>query len=324
MKAATRVKYGKPEVLSIKDVEKPIPGDKEVLIKVMVTTVNRTDCAILSAKPFIMRFLTGFWKPKFPIPGTDFAGTIKTIGKDVTKFKVGDNVFGFDDGGFLGSQAEYMTLAENKGIGLIPSISNFKEMAASIEGAHYACNFINKVKLAKEHKVLVNGVTGAIGSAMVQFLKFYGVYVTAVGNTKNLSLIKTLNPDKIIDYEKEDFTKDDQKYDFVMDAVGKSTFSYCKPIMKKNGIYISSELGPYNQNLFYALFSPLFKRKKVVFPIPTKLNDSITFVQDLIEQKKFKPVIDRVYTLGNIQEAYEYVASGLKTGNVLLTFHEEE
>lgn len=318
MKAVVRTHYGPPEVLQVREVSKPQPGDHEVLIKVHATTVNRTDCGIQFARPFIIRFFTGLLKPKQPIPGTDFAGVVEAVGKNVTSFKVGDKVWGFDDSG-LGSQAEYMTLSENKAITTIPDNLSYGEAAASSEGAHYAYNFVNKVALQPGRKVLVNGATGAIGSAAVQLLKHFGVYVTAVGNTKNLELIKSLGADKVIDYTKEDFTKDEEQYDCVFDAVGKSTFAKCKPLLRPGGVYMSSELGPAAQNPLLALITPVLGGKQVKFPVPTNPKRSILFIKKLIQEGKFKPVIDRTYPLKEIQEAYGYVASGQKTGNVVVT-----
>ncbi len=318
MKAAIRRIYGSPDILKIETVEKPTPKDNEVLIRVYATTVNRTDCAVLTGKPLIMRLFTGLIKPKLPTPGTDFAGKIEAVGNGVKSFQVNDKVWGFDDQG-LGSQAEYMCFSAEGTITKMPDNITYEQAAASLEGAHYAYNFINKVKLQAGQKVLVNGATGAIGSAILQFLKYYNIYVTAVCNTENTGLIKALGADKIIDYHKEDFTNDNEKYDFVFDAVGKSTFAKCKPLLKKNGIYISSELGPNIQNPLLALITPFFGGKKVVFPIPSNIKGSMSFIGELIEKGKFKAVIDRTYPLENISEAYKYVASGKKTGNVVIT-----
>ncbi len=226
MKAVVYTKYGPPDVLQLKEVEKPVPKDNEVLIKVHATTVNRTDCATIRAKPFFMRFATGLFKPKKQIPGTEFAGKIEAVGKSVSSYKVGDKVFGFDDQG-SGSHAQYMTILEDKTLSIIPNNITYEEAAASTEGAHYAYNFINKVNLKKGQKILVNGATGAIGSAAVQLLKYFDINVTAVCDTKNIELVKSLGASKVIDFIKEDFTKDDEKYNFVFDTVGKSSFFKC-------------------------------------------------------------------------------------------------
>ena len=318
MKAAVYEKYGSPNVLKIKKTEKPTPKDNEVLIRVYATTVNRTDCAMLRAKPFIMRFFTGLLKPNKPIPGTDFAGKIEAVGKDVESLKVGDKVFGFNDSG-LSSHAQYMTLSEDNALTTMPNNITYEQAAASIEGAHYAYNFINKVNLKSGQKVLVNGATGAIGSAAVQLLKYFGADVTAVCNAKNTELVKSIGANKVIDYTKEDFTKSTEKYNFVFDTVGKSSFKKCKPLLQSGGVYISSELGSMAQNPFLALITPIIGNKKVIFPIPTDCRKSVLFIKKLSEEGKFKAVIDRKYSLEEIAEAYRYVENGQKTGNVIIT-----
>lgn len=318
MKAVIHEKYGSPDVLKIQDIERPIPQKNDVLIKVLATTVNRTDCAMLQAKPFIMRFTTGLLKPSKNILGTDFAGEVQDIGSDVTSFKVGDKVFGFDDMGVL-SHAEYMTFPCDKAISLIPPNITYKQAAASIEGAHYAYNFINKIKLKPEHSVLINGATGAIGSALVQLVKEYKCKITAACNTENIELVKSIGANRVIDYLNEDFTKDSDSYDFVFDAVGKSSFGKCKSVLKSGGVYISSELGWMAQNLFFALFKPIMGSKKVIFPFPSNIKASLVVVKDLLEKGNFKPVIDREYSMNEIKKAFEYVERGHKTGNVIIS-----
>jgi NADPH:quinone reductase-like Zn-dependent oxidoreductase len=321
MKAVIHKKYGPPSVLKIQNIDKPSPKDNEILIRVYATTVNRTDCAMLSAKPFIMRFFTGLLKPKNPILGTDFAGQIEAIGKNVISFKIGDRVFGLDDSG-LSSHAQYMTLQEDKAIAIMPIKSSYEEAAASLEGAHYARNIINKVTIEKNQKILVNGATGAIGSALVQLLKYYGATVTAVCNTKNMTLVKSLGAAFVIDYSKEAFTQSNEKYAFVFDAVGKSSFAKCKPLLESGGIYISTELGWMAENLFYALFTPFVGNKKVIFPIPTDCKVSVLLIKKLIEEGSFKAVIDRTYLLDDISEAFTYVEKGEKTGNVVINLED--
>ena len=302
MKAVLRTTYGSPEVLSVREIEKPIPKDNEILVRVYATTVNRTDCGILRGKPFLIRFFTGLFKPKSRVPGTDFAGEVVEIGKDVTKFKREDGVWGFNDEG-LASQAQYLVIREDKAIALIPEDVSYDAVAACAEGAHYAYNFINKVSIDANSKVLVNGATGAIGSAAVQLLNYYGATVTAVGNTRNLELIKSLGAAKIIDYLKEDFTKDDEKYHYICDAVGKSSFGKCKHLLLPKGVYISSELGPNSENLYLPLTTKLFGDKRVIFPIPKDCKRSILFLTELIKKGNFKVVIDRTYSIDQIKEA---------------------
>lgn len=319
MKAAIRSKYGPPEVLSIEEAETPSPKENEILVRVHAATVNRTDCGILWGKPFVIKFFTGFPRPTSSTPGTDFAGEIMAVGKSVTAFQVGDKVWGFNDNG-LASHAQYLTLPENEAVLKMPENITYEQAAASAEGAHYAYNFINKVQLKAGHKVLVNGATGAIGSAAVQILKYLGIQVVAVCNTKNVALVTALGADQVIDYQKEDFTNQVEKFDFVFDAVGKSTFAKCKPLLQPGGIYISTELGPNGENLYLPLITKILGGKKVIFPFPSNIKRSLLFMQNLLDKEKFKPVIDRKYPLEKIREAYEYVASGQKTGNVIITF----
>ena len=322
MKAIICTRYGPPEVLQLKEIAKPIPKDNEVLIKVHATTVNRTDCATIRGKPIFTRLLTGIFKPKKLIPGTEFAGIIEAVGENATSFKVGDKVFGFDALG-LGSQAQYMTISEDKALTTIPKNITYEQAAASTEGAHYAYNFVKKVNLKSGQRVLVNGATGAIGSAAVQLLKYYGLRVTAVCNTKNIELVKSLGADKVIDYTIEDFTKDEEKYNFVFDTAGKSSFFKCKPLLQSGGIYISSDLGYMAQNVFLPLITPIIKpmigNKRTIFPIPTDIKRSVLLIKKLIEEGKFRAVIDRKYPLEQIVQAYRYVETGHKTGNVVIT-----
>ncbi len=322
MRAIVCTKYGPPEVLQLKEVAKPIPKDNEILVQIYATTVNRTDTAIIRAKPFFARLLTGIFKPKKQIPGTEFAGIVEAVGKNVKSLKVGDRVFGFDGQG-SGAHAQYMTISEDKGLATIPGNIAYEQAAASSEGAHYAYNFIKKVKLESGQKALVNGATGAIGSAAVQLLKYFNVYVTAVCNTENIELVKSLGANKVIDYMKEDFTKDKEKYNFVFDAVGKSSFAKCRPLLQSGGIYISSDLGYMAQNVFLPLITPIMKsiigNKKTIFPLPTDIRKSVLLIRKLMEQGNFKAVIDRKYPLEQIVQAYKYVETGQKTGNVVIT-----
>ncbi len=317
MKASIYTKYGSPDVLQLTEVKKPVPGDSEILVRVYAATVNRTDCAMLRAKPFIMRFFTGLIKPNKVILGTDFAGSIEATGKKVNSFQVGERVWGFNDKG-VQSHAEYLTIPENNALIIIPGNISHEQAAASAEGAHYAYNFINKVTVKRGQKVLINGATGAIGSAALQLLKSLGADVTAVCNTKNIALIQSLGADAVIDYTKEDFTKSAKKFSFIFDTVGKSSFWKCKPLLEKKGVYMSSELGYMSQNPFLALITPIFGGKTVKFPIPLNPKRSLLFIRDLLENKKFRPVIDRSFPLTQIADAFRYVETGQKTGNVVI------
>lgn len=324
MKALVYTKYGNPtEIFQLKAIQKPVPGDNEILVKVYAATVNRTDESIVTARYFVSRFFSGLFKPTKPTPGTDFAGQIEAIGSMVTAFENGDKIFGFNDE-VLSSHAEYLVVPQHQAVVKIPENIDYSEAAASCEGAHYAYNFINKVSLTKGQKVLVNGATGAIGSAAVQLLKYYGVEVVATAATKDIDIVKSLGADRVIDYTQEDFTKGVEDYDFVFDAVGKSSFTKCKPLLKPKGVYISSELGRWGSNIFWALITPILKGKKVIFPLPVNIKKSLLFIKELIEKGKFVAVIDRTYSFEDIIEAYQYVATGQKTGNVVINFRDSD
>jgi NADPH:quinone reductase-like Zn-dependent oxidoreductase len=317
MKAIVHTKYGPPEVAQLKEVEKPKPTKNEVLIKIYATTVNRTDCGIRSAEYFISRFFSGLFRPNQQILGCEFAGIVEAIGPEVREFKIGDKVFGLDDAKF-GGHAEYKVIAEDKAITTIPEGLSFDIAAAISEGAHYAWVDIKAAKIQKGQNILINGATGAIGSSAVQLVKYLGATVTAVCDTKNVELVKSLGADAVIDYKKEDFTQLQETFDVVFDAVGKSSFGKCKPLLKKGGIYISTELGYMSQNPFLAMITPFLGGKKVLFPIPVTSKADIESLKKLTAEKHFKPVIDRTYQLGEVVEAYWYVETGQKTGNVII------
>lgn len=312
MKAVIYLNYGGPEVLKVEDIEKPEPKENEVLIRVHAVTVNRTDCANLTAKPFIMRFGLGLFKPNNPILGTDFAGVVEEIGSNVTRFKVGDRAFGFDDGG-LTSYAEYLTFSEDDAIEKIPENVTYQEAVASCEGAHYAYNTINKVDDLKGTKVLIHGATGAIGSAGVQLCKHFGATVIATcGNGQEETVLK-LGADRVINWQETDLSEIQERFDYVFDMVGKSEFGVCKKLLKPNGIYISSELGPNLENIPLSLF-----HKQVRFPFPSDRPRTLKFMADLLEKGAFSPLIDREYNMQDVADAFKYVLTGQKIGNVIL------
>lgn len=317
MKAIVYSKYGPPEVAKLLEVPTPLPKDNEVLVKIYSSTVNRTDSGLRSAEYFISRFYTGLFRPKHQILGCEFAGIVEAIGQHVTTFKIGDEIFGFNDKTF-GGHGEYLTITETDAITTIPEGFSFDEAAAFTEGAHYALIDIRAAKVERGQNVLVYGATGAIGSAAVQLLKHFGAIVTAVSGTKYVGLVKSLGADTVIDYQTQDFTKTEVKFEFIFDAVGKSSFGQCKPLLTAKGIYISTELGKNGENLLLALTTPLWGGKRLLFPIPSITKQDVIFLKKLVEKGEFKPVIDRKYKLEQIVEAYKYVDSGQKTGNVIL------
>ena len=245
-------------------------ADHEVLVKVHATTVNRTDCGFLAGKPFIVRFFSGLLKPRATVLGCEFAGVVEAVGGGVTSLEVGDEVFGFSEWRF-GAQAEYLTMPEGDSLATMPANVTFEEAAASTEGSHYALSFITKAKIRSGQDVLVNGATGAIGSAAVQLLKRLGAVVTAVCGTEHMELVRGLGADRVIDYTAEDFTKDAQMYDVVLDAVGKSSFGRCKRLLKPSGIYLSSDLGFLAQNPILGLVTRLSRREEGHVPHPAEV-----------------------------------------------------
>jgi NADPH:quinone reductase-like Zn-dependent oxidoreductase len=318
MKAIIYTHYGSPEVLQLKEVEKPTPKDNEVLIKIHATTVNRTDSGFRKGVPYVVRLFSGLTKPKKTILGSELAGEIEAIGKEVKTVKPGDKVFGLSTWNF-GTHAEYICMPEKASITTMPATMTYHEAAAVCDGLMLAITYIRKIDFTTKPKILINGASGSIGSAAVQLARHYGADVTAVCNTKNLELVKSLGASEVIDYTKDDFTKNGKLYDVVLDAVGKSSFFRCKKILKPRGVYFSTELGYLSQNVFLALFTPIFSRKKVKFPIPTDSKEDIILFKGLIESGSYKAVIDRKYPLEQIIEATKYVETEQKTGNVVIT-----
>lgn len=318
MKAVVYKKYGSPDVLKLEDVEKPIPKDDEVLIKIHATTVNRTDCGFRKPEYLIVRFFNGLFRPKKNILGSEVAGEIEAIGKKVKIFKVGEQVFGLSTVNF-GAHAEYICMPEKGSITTMPANMSYEEAAAVCDGLMLAINYIRKIDFTSKQNVLINGASGSIGSACVQLAKYYGAKITAVCDTKNLELMKSLGAEKVIDYTKDDFTKDKQMYDVIIDAVGKSSFFRCRKLLNPGGLYFSTELGFLAQNVFLALLAPITGNKKVKFPLPKDSKEDIVFFKKLIENGDYRPVIDRRYPLEQIVEAAKYVETGKKTGNVVIT-----
>jgi NADPH:quinone reductase-like Zn-dependent oxidoreductase len=318
MRAAVRTSYGPPDVVRIVEVGKPAPKDNQVLVRVHATTVNRTDCGFRAGRPFFVRALTGLPRPSVTVLGTEFAGEVAAVGRGVTSFRVGDRVFGFKGLPF-GAHAQYMAIPEDGFLAIMPAQLSFEEAAPSTEGSHYALALIRKAKVGSGQDVLVNGATGAIGSAAVQLLRHLGATVTAVCGTEHLELVKGLGADRVIDYTAQDFTRDNQRYDVVLDAVGKSSFLRCRRLLKPHGVYLSSEFGPLAQNLVLALAAQLLGGRKVLLNIARDDPQMASFFREVLASGAFRPLVDRRYRLEEIVEAYRYVETGRKIGNVVIS-----
>jgi NADPH:quinone reductase-like Zn-dependent oxidoreductase len=323
MRAAVHTRYGPPDVVRVVDVPTPTPRDNEVLVKVQATTVNRTDCGFRGAKPFFVRVFTGLVRPRVRILGNEFAGQVQAIGSGVTSFAVGDRVFGYDDTRF-GAHAQYLTIGEDASLARIPASLTYAEAVPATEGSHYALAGIEKAKIRAGQRVLVNGGTGAIGSAAVQLLASRGVQVTAVCDTTHLELVRRLGAERVIDRTIEDFTQDAQRYDVVFDAVGKSSFGRCRRLLEPRGVYLSTDLGPGAQNPFLALVTPVLPGKSVLFGFPRHNQAMMNYFKELMESGLFRPVIDRSYPLDEIVDAYRYVETGQKIGNVVIIVEQQD
>lgn len=318
MRAVVFDHYGPPEVLRIEDVERPVPNEDQVLIKVRATTVNRTDCGWRGADPFFARFFTGLLRPKHRTLGMEFAGEVAEVGSAVTEFAVGEEVFGVKS---FGANAEYVCMRETASLAHKPAAMTFEEAAAVCDGACIARACLQKADLREGKSIVIYGASGSIGTAAVQLAKHFGARVTAVCNTKNVELVRSLGADEVIDYEREDFTKNGKTYDAVFDAVGKHSFRRCRGSLKSGGIFIETDLGFMWHVPPLALLTRWIGDKKVTLPVPKYSRDDVLFLKGLIEAGEYRAVIDRTYPLDDVVEATRYVETGQKTGNVVLTLN---
>ena len=315
MKAAVYVQYGQPEVLQVKEVEKPIPGNNEMLLRVKATAVNSGDVRLRKADPFAVRFIFGLLKPRINILGTVFSGEVETVGKDVTKFKVGDAVFGHTDMRF-GAYAEFVCVPEQGSSALKPANISHAEAAAIPFGGVTALHFIKKAKIQPGQKVLIVGASGAVGSAAVQLAKSFGADVTGVCSTANIALVKSIGADKVVDYTQKDFTQNGEIYDVIFDTVKAIAVSRSLKSLSKNGIMILSAAGL--QEMLQGLWISKTSNRKVLTGVISHTEADIIFLKELIEAGKFKPVVDKTYSLEQIAEAHTYVEKGHKKGNVTI------
>jgi NADPH:quinone reductase-like Zn-dependent oxidoreductase len=319
MRAVVFDRYGAPDVLRLEDVERPVPKEDEVLVKIHATTVTRSDCGVRGGKPFISRFFTGLRRPKQRILGTELAGEVEAVGASVSEFAVGDHVFGTTSAFRFGAHAEFICMRESAPLAHKPTGMSFEEAAAVCDGAILALMGLRPAGLRKGRTILVYGASGSIGTAGVQLARYFEADVTAVCNTKNLELVRSLGADRVIDYTREDFTKNGETYDIIFDAVGKLSFRRCRGSLKRGGTYLPTDG---LQNLILVLVTARIGDKKVMFPIPPRYTKrDVLFLKELIEAGKYRAVIDRRFPLEEVVDATSYVETRQKIGNVVLTIN---
>jgi NADPH:quinone reductase-like Zn-dependent oxidoreductase len=321
MRAVVHDRYGPPEVLRLQEVERPVPKEDQVLVRIHATTVNRTDCHVRQAKPFMWRFFAGLRRPKWRILGSELAGEVEAVGAAVTQFEVGDNVFGakaYLSEGF-GAHAEFASIRASGALSHKPAGMSFEEAAAVCDGALSALDCLRRADLRKGRSILVYGASGSIGTAAVQLARYFEADVTAVCNTKNLELVRSLGADEVVDYTQEDFTRNGGTYDVIFDAVGKHSFRRCRRSLKPDGIYLATDLGFLWHVPVLALLTRRIGDKRVTLPVPKYTTKDVLFLKELVEAGKYRAVIDRTYPLEDVVEATRYVETGQKTGNVVLT-----
>ena len=329
MKAIIYTEYGSPDVLHLAEVEKPAPQDNEILIRIHAVSINVGDIWArnfkeISPRKFSMplplwlpaRMYFGFTKPRINILGSEFAGEIDSIGKDVKRFRKGDQVFGYR-GQSMGANAEYLCVPENSLVAIKPSNMTYEEAAAVPYGALTALDLLRKVNIQPGQKVLINGASGGIGSAAVQLAKYYGAEVTGVCGTPRLEFVKSLGADKVIDYTREDFTKNGETYDFIFDILGKSSFAQCKNSLNQNGCYLLASFKM--KQVFQMLWTSITGGKKVICALSGEKIEDLLFVKELVETGKIKSIIDRRYPLEQAAEAHRYIEAGYKKGSLILT-----
>ena len=311
MRAVVRDRYGPPEVLHIGEVDRPVPVDDEILVRVQATTVTQTDCGWRRARPFFVRYFTGIRRPKWTTLGMEFAGEVEAVGSAVAEFAPGDRVFGVKT---YGAHAEFVSVRAAGAVAHMPSGLTFEQAAAICDGFCIALSCLGKAELREGRTIVVYGATGSVGTAAVQLARHFGAHVTAVSNTKNVELVRSLGADEVIDYEREDFTKNGKTYDVVFDAVGKHSYRRCRRSLAPNGIFVETDLGFMWHVPLLALAS-----KRVTLGVARYKQEDVVLLKELVEAGGYRPVIDRVYPLEDVVDATRYVETGQKTGNVVLT-----
>jgi NADPH2:quinone reductase len=315
MKAIVYTQYGSPDVLQCKNIDKPTPRDNEVLIRIYASTVTSACCMLRKGEPLWGRVILGFLRPRRQILGMELAGEVEAVGKSVTRFKAGDQVYGFTGFG-LGAYAQYTCMPEHGSLALKPTNTTYEEAVAAVDGASTALYFLkDKAHIRSGHRVLINGAAGSIGSHAVQLAKYFGAEVTGVCSTRNIDLVRSLGADHVIDYTKDNFTRSDATYDIIFDTVGKSSFLQCRRVLAPNGCYLPTT-GLIN-NVF-ALWTWLRGGKRVITGMSIEKNEALVFLRGLIEAGRLTSIIDRCYALDDIADAHRYVDMGHKKGNVII------
>ena len=318
MKAVVHERYGPPEVLRIADVERPVPGEGELLVRVRATTVNRTDCAFRSAKPAVNRPFSGLLRPRRRILGTEFAGEVEAAGAAVTRFARGDRVFGVNATGF-GAHAEFISVSENAPLATMPAGIGFEEAAAVCDGAIIAMSCLRRAGLERGQRILVYGASGSIGTAAVQLAKDLGAHVTAVCTTETVATLRSLEADTVVDYTRQDFTAVGETYYVVFDAVGKTSFRRCRRLVEPGGAFVETDVGFLWQNLWLVAMTRPIGSRRVLIPIPRYTQENVLLIKQLLAEGRYRAVIDRRYPLDEVVAATRYVETGRKLGNVVLT-----
>jgi NADPH:quinone reductase-like Zn-dependent oxidoreductase len=317
MRAVVHDRYGTPDVLRVEEIQRPVPKEDEVLIKVRATTVSRTDCHLRRADPFVWRLFAGVLRPRIRILGSEFAGEVEAVGDGVIRFKVGDRIFGTS--GRFGTHAEFICVCESARIAHIPSGMSFEDAAAICDGALKALTSLQAVQVQNKQRVVVYGASGAIGTASVQLAQHFGAHVTAVCNTKNVDLVRSLGADEVVDYTREDFTRNGKTYDVIHDAVGKHSFRRCRRSLKPGGVYLATDLGFLWQVPLLILATKYIGDKRVRMPLGRTSQADVDFIRDLVGSGAYCAVVDRCYPLEDVIEATRYVETEQKVGNVVLT-----
>jgi NADPH:quinone reductase-like Zn-dependent oxidoreductase len=331
MKAVVYTQYGPPEVLHVQEMDKPVPGAKEVLVKIYAASVNYGDLTgrnfkNIPARQFHMsrllwfpaKLMFGLNKPRQNVLGSEFSGRIESVGAEVKKFKAGDEVFGYR-GQSMGAYAQYLCMPESATLALKPvNISN-EEAAVIPYGAIMSLNLLKKVNIQSGQKVLINGASGSIGSFAVQFAKYYGADVTGVCGTPRIDFVKALGADKVIDYRKEDFTRNNEKYDIIFDVLGKSSFAKCKKVLNENGRYLLASFKL--KQLWQMLQTKLAGNKRVICALSVDKPENLEFIRELVEKEKIKSIVDRIFEMEQAAEAHRYVESGEKKGSIVISMN---